>query len=67
MWLGLACTCRLCCGTHEDPWTRERKEAWCDGCDDCCDCCDCCGNCCGSCDGCDGCDCCDAGCDCGCN
>jgi hypothetical protein len=61
VWAGLACTCQMCCGTYEDPWTRERKEGVCsDGCDcsgcgDCCSCCDCCGNCC------DGCDC---GCDC---
>ncbi|GEC06671.1 hypothetical protein SSP24_43260 [Streptomyces spinoverrucosus] len=59
VWLGLACTCQLCCGTYEDPWTRERKEAPCGnsdcgdcGCDGCCNCCDCCDNC-----GCDGCDC----------
>ncbi|WP_171115758.1 MULTISPECIES: DUF5685 family protein [Streptomyces] len=63
VWLGLACTCQLCCGTYEDPWTRERKEAPCGncdcgdcGCDGCCNCCDCCDNC-----GCDGCDC---GCNC---
>ncbi|TLS40977.1 hypothetical protein FE633_38875 [Streptomyces montanus] len=61
VWAGLACTCQMCCGTYEDPWTRERKEGVCgDGCDcsgcgDCCSCCECCGNCC------DGCDC---GCDC---
>ncbi|MGW4658379.1 DUF5685 family protein [Streptomyces sp. NPDC004279] len=61
VWLGLACTCQLCCGTYEDPWTRERKDAACQDCGDCCDCCDCCGNCCS---GCDGCDCCDCGCDC---
>ncbi|MGW1023242.1 DUF5685 family protein [Streptomyces sp. NPDC002577] len=64
VWAGLACTCQLCCGTYEDPWTRERKDGLCSQCDcgdcsDCCDCCDCCGNCC------DGCDCCD--CDCGCS
>ncbi|MEU1417031.1 DUF5685 family protein [Streptomyces sp. NPDC005731] len=61
VWLGLACTCQLCCGTYEDPWTRERKDAACQDCGDCCDCCDGCGNCCS---GCDGCDCCDCGCDC---
>ncbi|MBG0856451.1 hypothetical protein I2W78_32510 [Streptomyces spinoverrucosus] len=59
VWLGLACTCQLCCGTYEDPWTRERKQGPCDSCDcaDCgCNCCDCCDSC-----GCDGCDC---GCNC---
>ncbi|SBT92902.1 hypothetical protein GA0115233_105332 [Streptomyces sp. DI166] len=67
VWLGLACTCQVCCGEYEDPWSRERRQgpcANCDcgGCDSCCNCCDCCSNCCGD-DGgcCDGCDC---GCDC---
>ncbi|GAA5702735.1 hypothetical protein SM007_20235 [Streptomyces avermitilis] len=63
VWAGLACTCQLCCGTYDDPWTRERKDGLCHDCDcgdcgECCDCCQCCGSCC---DGCDGCDC---GCDC---
>ncbi|MEU3443041.1 DUF5685 family protein [Streptomyces griseoincarnatus] len=63
VWLGLACTCQLCCGTYEDPWTRERKEGCLHNCDcDCCDCCECC-NCC-SCGGEDGCC---SGCDCGCD
>ncbi|MEU6376157.1 DUF5685 family protein [Streptomyces sp. NPDC046909] len=66
VWLGLACTCQMCCGEFEDPWSRQRREGLCNqaDCGDCCDCCDCCGNCgdcCGNC--CDGCDC---GCDCGC-
>lgn len=58
VWAGLACTCQMCCGTYEDPWSRERREGLCTNCDcsRCSDCCDCCGNCC------DGC-----GCDCGCN
>ncbi|KOG43436.1 hypothetical protein AQJ84_36145 [Streptomyces resistomycificus] len=65
VWAGLACTCQMCCGEFEDPWSRQRREglctnADCSGCGDCCSCCDCCGNCCG-----DGC-CCD-GCDCGCD
>ncbi|SHN11577.1 DUF5685 family protein [Actinacidiphila paucisporea] len=52
---GLCCTCQMCCTEHENPWSRERKDPWCDdcdcdGCDGCCDCCNCC-------DGCDGCDC----------
>ncbi|MFB7528847.1 DUF5685 family protein [Streptomyces sp. NPDC056178] len=62
VWAGLACTCQMCCGTFEDPWTRQRREGLCSQCD-CCDACDCCSNC-GEC--CDGCDCCDCGCDCSC-
>lgn len=62
VWLGLACTCQMCCGEFEDPWSRERREGLCDP-TDCCEGCDCCANCCG--DGCDcGCDGCDCGCDC---
>ncbi|WP_103542550.1 DUF5685 family protein [Streptomyces sp. SM1] len=61
VWLGLACTCQMCCGTYEDPWTREPRQgpcAHCDcsGCGDCCECCNCC-SCCGE----------DGGCDCGCD
>ncbi|MFB6618046.1 DUF5685 family protein [Streptomyces sp. NPDC085524] len=56
--IGLFCTCQLCCTEHEGPWSREKKDPWCDGCDGC-DGCDCCCNCDGCC--CDGCDC---GCDC---
>ena len=60
MWAGLACSCQLCCGSYEDPWTREPKEGLCNpDCGDCCDCCD-------GCSCCDGCDCCDCGCDCSC-
>ncbi|MER6185376.1 DUF5685 family protein [Streptomyces sp. NPDC001652] len=64
VWMGLACTCQMCCGEFEDPWSGQRREGLCNqcdcsGCSDCCSCCDCCGNCCGNC--CDGCDC---GCDC---
>ncbi|MFG3656151.1 DUF5685 family protein [Streptomyces sp. NPDC047706] len=60
VWAGLACTCQMCCGEYEDPWTREPKEGLCHRCSDCSDCCegcDCCGNCC------DGC-CCDCNCNC---
>ncbi|CAM5486309.1 hypothetical protein STENM223S_01470 [Streptomyces tendae] len=65
VWLGLACTCQMCCGTFEDPWSRQRRDGLCSNCDcsdcgDCGNCCDCC-NCCG-----DGCDCGCDGCDCGC-
>ncbi|MEV0692090.1 DUF5685 family protein [Streptomyces sp. NPDC050388] len=61
VWLGLACTCQMCCGTYEDPWSREHKDAVCSRCDcggccDCCNCCECC-SCCGE----------DGGCDCGCD
>ncbi|MFF4506100.1 DUF5685 family protein [Streptomyces sp. NPDC001401] len=63
VWAGLACTCQMCCGEYEDPWSRERKDGLCKDtdCGDCCDCCDCSCNCC---ECCDGCDCCDCGCDC---
>lgn len=60
VWAGLACTCQMCCGTFEDPWSRQRREGLCSQCD-CCDACDCCSNC-GDC--CSNCDCCDCGCDC---
>ncbi|MGW1540331.1 DUF5685 family protein [Streptomyces sp. NPDC002309] len=59
VWAGLACTCQMCCGEYEDPWTREPKEGFCNRCDDCsdcCECCDCCNGCGKCCDGC-GCDC----------
>ncbi|MEU0354057.1 DUF5685 family protein [Streptomyces cyaneofuscatus] len=45
VWAGLACTCQLCCGSYEDPWSRERREAPCQNCGDCCEACDCCGQC----------------------
>ncbi|MFE6227347.1 MULTISPECIES: DUF5685 family protein [unclassified Streptomyces] len=63
VWAGLACTCQLCCGTYEDPWSRDHKDGLCKQCDcgSCCDGCECCSNCCGE-DGCCGCDC---NCDCG--
>lgn len=62
VWAGLACTCQMCCGTFNDPWTHRRREGLCSQCD-CCDACDCCSNC-GDC--CESCDCCDCGCDCSC-
>ncbi|WP_438315544.1 DUF5685 family protein [Streptomyces sp. HUAS TT3] len=55
--VGLFCTCQLCCTEHEGPWSRKKRDAWCDDCD--------CGNC-----NCDCCNCCDGGCcdcDCGCS
>ncbi|MEU7552682.1 DUF5685 family protein [Streptomyces sp. NPDC044571] len=50
--IGLFCTCQLCCTDHEGPWSRKKRDAWCDACD--------CGDPgCGNCDcGCDGCCCC---------
>ncbi|MFJ9951745.1 DUF5685 family protein [Kitasatospora sp. NPDC091207] len=65
VWALMACTCQLMCCSHDDPFSRERKDGWCGrhdcDCDcGCGDCCDCCGD--GGC--CDGCDC--GGCDCGC-
>lgn len=63
--LGLFCTCQLCCTEHEGPWSRKKRDAWCEACDcgngcpdcsGCCDCCSCDGCCCDGCDGC-GCDC----------
>ena len=60
VWMGMCCTCQLCCrGEYDDPWSGQKREGLChkDGCGDCCgDCCpDCCGNCCS--------DCCCCGCD----
>ncbi|THA52648.1 DUF5685 family protein [Streptomyces sp. A1136] len=54
--VGLFCTCQLCCTDYEGPWSREKRDAWCDDCD--------CGDC-GGCDcgGCDGCECCCCPCD----
>ncbi|MFD7030524.1 DUF5685 family protein [Streptomyces sp. NPDC059917] len=61
--IGLFCTCQLCCTDYEGPWSRKKRDAWCDNCD--CDCCNCdCGCCSDGCSCCDGCDCCDCGCDC---
>ncbi|MFI1518792.1 DUF5685 family protein [Kitasatospora cineracea] len=68
VWMAMACTCQLLCCSHDDPFTRERREGFCQrhDCCDCCDACDCCSECgdSGCCGGCDGCDCCDCGCDC---
>ncbi|WP_407839842.1 DUF5685 family protein [Streptomyces sp. DSM 116496] len=54
--LGLFCTCQICCTDYEGPWSRKKRDAWCDNCD-CgpnCNGCDCgCGDgCCCPCDGC---------------
>lgn len=58
VWSALACTGQLLCCDHEDPFSGERRDGFCQR---NCDCnCDCSG--CGDC--CDGCDCC--GCDCSC-
>lgn len=45
VWVGLACTCQMCCGSFEDPWTREPRQAPCQNCGDCCEACSCCGDC----------------------
>ncbi|MBT2490345.1 hypothetical protein J7E96_17840 [Streptomyces sp. ISL-96] len=60
VWLGLACTCQMCCGTYQDPWSRENRQAPFQSCGDCCGCCGECGSCGEGCCGC--CECC--GCDC---
>ncbi|MFI9629796.1 DUF5685 family protein [Streptomyces sp. NPDC052042] len=59
VWMGLACTCQMCCGTFEDPWTGQRREGLCRQCNcgDCCEGCDCCCNCGDCCESCDCCDC----------
>ncbi|MEU5427407.1 DUF5685 family protein [Streptomyces olivoreticuli] len=64
VWAVLFCTCQVCCTDYHDPWSGEKREAWCSKCD--CDCsgCDGCGDCCNCCDCCGNCDCCDCGCDC---
>ncbi|MFB7946697.1 DUF5685 family protein [Kitasatospora phosalacinea] len=67
VWMAMACTCQLLCCSHDDPFSRERREGFCqrNGCD-CCDACDGCSNCCGDDGCCSSCDCCD-GCSCGCD
>ncbi|MGW2861750.1 DUF5685 family protein [Streptomyces sp. NPDC001205] len=47
--IGLCCTCRLCCADeYEGPWSRKKREGCCTDCDcDCgccevCQCCECC-------------------------
>ncbi|MEU8891762.1 DUF5685 family protein [Streptomyces sp. NPDC048442] len=55
---GLFCTCQVCCANeYEGPWSRQKRDGWCNNCDGCdgCDCCNCC-------DGCECCGCCDCGC-----
>lgn len=41
--VGLCCTCRLCCAEeYEGPWSRKKREGCCHKCDcDCCECCSC--------------------------
>ncbi|MEU6296816.1 DUF5685 family protein [Streptomyces erythrochromogenes] len=36
--IGLFCTCQICCTEHEGPWSRKKRDPWCDACE-CCDCC----------------------------
>ncbi|GLW57012.1 hypothetical protein Kpho01_50230 [Kitasatospora phosalacinea] len=67
VWMAMACTCQLLCCSHDDPFSRERREGFCQRHDcDCCDACDGCSNCCGDDGCCSSCDCCD-GCNCGCD
>ncbi|MEH0469261.1 DUF5685 family protein [Streptomyces sp. B21-097] len=48
--IGLCCTCKACCAAEfEGPWSRKRREGWCNdcggcdgGCCDCCEACECC-------------------------
>lgn len=60
VWVGLACTCQMCCGSYDDPWSREQRQGPCQSCGDCCEgCgegCSCCG------DACECCECCDCSC-----
>ncbi|MEV5281931.1 DUF5685 family protein [Streptomyces sp. NPDC051994] len=52
--LGLCCTCKLCCADeYEGPWSRKKREGCCTDCDgcDCCDACSCC-ECCECCECC---------------
>ncbi|MFE8914342.1 DUF5685 family protein [Streptomyces globisporus] len=60
VWAGLACTCQMCCGSFEDPWSREQRQSPCQSCGDCCEACSCCGDC-----G-EGCCCCGESCGCDC-
>ncbi|MFG3055247.1 DUF5685 family protein [Kitasatospora sp. NPDC048239] len=64
VWALMACSCQLLCCDHDDPFSRERREGFCErhDCCNCCDGCEGCSDCCSCCDGCDGCDGC--GCDC---
>ncbi|MGW7358538.1 DUF5685 family protein [Streptomyces sp. NPDC054802] len=40
VFVGLCCTCRLCCAKeYEGPWSRKKREGCCRDCD--CGCCDC--------------------------
>ncbi|WP_405707849.1 DUF5685 family protein [Streptomyces xanthophaeus] len=36
--IGLFCTCQICCSDHEGPWSRKKRDPWCDACE-CCNCC----------------------------
>ncbi|MER6997326.1 DUF5685 family protein [Streptomyces sp. NPDC000410] len=49
VFIGLCCTCRLCCASeYEGPWSRKKREGCCHNCN--CDCPNC--DCCCPCDGC---------------
>ncbi|MFJ1705548.1 DUF5685 family protein [Kitasatospora sp. NPDC088346] len=62
VWGLMACTCQLACCEHDDPFSRERRDGWCQrNCDCIGDSCNC------ACDGCSGCDGCDCDCCCPCD
>ncbi|MFD9972395.1 hypothetical protein ACFWYA_30340, partial [Streptomyces sp. NPDC059011] len=43
VFVGLCCTCRLCCAEqYEGPWSRKKREGCCHKCDCNCGGCDCC-------------------------
>ncbi|MYX50271.1 hypothetical protein GTY79_13865, partial [Streptomyces sp. SID8385] len=57
VFVGMACTCQMCCGTYEGPWSRRRRDGMCKSCGDCCECCSCCSDGCQCCECCGCCDC----------
>ncbi|MGY1435228.1 DUF5685 family protein [Streptomyces reniochalinae] len=43
--IGLCCTCKLCCADeYEGPWSRKKRAGCCEKCE-CCECCECCSCC----------------------
>ncbi|WP_186785138.1 DUF5685 family protein [Streptomyces albidoflavus] len=57
VFVGMACTCQMCCGTYGGPWSRRRRDGMCKSCGDCCECCSCCSDGCQCCECCGCCDC----------
>jgi len=60
-WVGMCCTCQLCCCEHTDPLTGRQSPPWCQENRGCCDACSLCPCDCSACD-CSACDCCDCNC-----